>query len=60
MFWEGQLARKKTLAKPVRIFEDNIKTNLKEVKQENVEWIDLAQDMDKWRAVEHGSEIWVA
>ena len=32
-------------------WEDNIKLSLTEVGLEGVEWIDLAQDRDKWRAV---------
>jgi len=32
-------------------WEDNIKLRLTEVGLEGVEWNDLAQDRDKWRAV---------
>jgi hypothetical protein len=31
--------------------EYNIKVDLQEIRVESVDWIDLAQDMDKWRAV---------
>jgi hypothetical protein len=31
--------------------EDNIRTDLKEIGWESVEWIHLAQDRDQWRAV---------
>jgi hypothetical protein len=31
--------------------EDNIKMDLQEVGWEGVDWIDLAQDGDRWRAV---------
>jgi len=30
--------------------EDNIKINLKELVCENVDWINVAQDWDLWRA----------
>jgi hypothetical protein len=32
-------------------WEDNIKTDLREVEWGSVDWIDLAQDRDSWRAV---------
>jgi hypothetical protein len=30
--------------------EDNIKTDLREIGFGDVDWIDLAQDRDRWRA----------
>ena len=30
---------------------DNIKMNLQEVESEGIDWIDLAQDRDRWRAL---------
>ena len=33
------------------IWEDSIKTDLKETALEGLDWIDLAQDGDKWWAV---------
>ena len=32
-------------------WEDNIKMDLEEISCRGMEWIDLAQDMDRWRAV---------
>jgi hypothetical protein len=32
-------------------WEDNIKMDLQEVEWEGVDWIDMAQDRDRWRAV---------
>jgi hypothetical protein len=32
-------------------WEDNIKMDLKEVEREDMDWIDVAQDRDRWRAV---------
>ena len=34
-----------------RRWEDNIKMDLKEVGCGGVDWIELAQDMDMWRAL---------
>ena len=31
--------------------EDNIKTDLKEIEWEGVDWIHVAPDRDKWRAL---------
>jgi len=36
--------------KPRRRWEDNIKINLQEVGCGGMEWIELAQDRDRWRA----------
>jgi hypothetical protein len=37
--------------------EDNIKMDLLEIGWEGVDWIDLAQDRDRWRTlVEHSNE----
>jgi hypothetical protein len=30
---------------------DNIKMDLKEIGWNGIDWIDLAQDMDQWRAL---------
>jgi hypothetical protein len=34
-----------------RRWEDNIKMDLKEVGWESMDWIDLAEDRDRWRAL---------
>ena len=39
------------LGRSRRRWEGNIKVNLREGCWEDVNWIDLAQDRDKWRAV---------
>jgi hypothetical protein len=36
--------------RPRRRWEDNIKMDLQEVGWEGVDWIDMAQDSDRWRA----------
>jgi hypothetical protein len=30
---------------------DNIKIDLREIEWDGIDWIDLAQDMDQWRAL---------
>jgi hypothetical protein len=42
---------KRPLARPRRRWEDGIKIDLREVGSGGVEWIHLAQDRDRWRAV---------
>jgi len=37
--------------RPRRGWEDNIKMDLQEVGCEGVDWIELAQDLDRWRAL---------
>ena len=41
---------KRPLGKPRRRLEDNFKMDLREVGCDFGDWIDLAQDMDQWRA----------
>jgi len=47
----GKPEVKKLLGRPRRRWEDNIKMDLKEVGCEGMDWIQLAQDRDKWRAL---------
>jgi hypothetical protein len=42
---------KRRLLRPRCMWLDNIKTDLGEIRWSFVDWIDLAQDRDKWRAV---------
>jgi hypothetical protein len=37
--------------RPRRRWEDNIKMDLQEVGCEGMDWIELAQDKDRWRAL---------
>jgi len=39
------------LGRPRRIWEDNIKKDLQEVGCGGMDWIELAQDRDRWRAI---------
>jgi hypothetical protein len=42
---------KKPLQKPRRRWVDNIKMDLREIRWDGVDWIDLAQDRDQGRAL---------
>jgi len=50
-FWWGKSEGKRELGRPRRIWEDNIKMDLQEAECGGKEWIELAQDRDKWRAL---------
>ena len=47
----GKFKGKSPLGRPWRRWEDNIKMELQEVGCEGMEWIDLAQDRDRWQAL---------
>jgi hypothetical protein len=47
----GKLAGKKILRSPRHGCEDNIRTDLIEIGSECVDWMQLAQDGQKWLAV---------
>ena len=47
----GKPDGKRPLGRPRRRLEDNIKMDLQEVGGSCGDWIDLAQDMDRWRAL---------
>ncbi|KAJ4432413.1 hypothetical protein ANN_21032 [Periplaneta americana] len=46
----GRQKGNRPLWRPRRIWEDNIKMDLREVGYDDREWINLAQDRDRWRA----------
>ncbi|KAJ4441521.1 hypothetical protein ANN_11377 [Periplaneta americana] len=46
----GRSERKRPLGSPRRRWEDNIKMDLIEVGYDDRDWINLAQDRDRWRA----------
>jgi len=46
----GKIEVKKPLWRPRRRWEDNIKMDLQEVECGGMDWIELAQDRDRWRA----------
>jgi hypothetical protein len=47
----GKLEGKRPLGRSRRRWEDNIKMDLQEVVCGGMDWIGLAQDGDKWRAL---------
>ena len=47
----GKPEGKKPLGRPRRRWEDNIKMDLQEVGGGSEDWMELAQDMDRWRAL---------
>jgi hypothetical protein len=65
MRWTGHVARmgedecvlvgnpegKRPLGRPRRSWVDNIKMDLREIGWGGMDWIDLAQNMDQWRAL---------
>jgi hypothetical protein len=46
----GKPEGKRPLGKPRRKWEDNIKIDLQEVGCGGMDWIELTQDRDRWRA----------
>jgi hypothetical protein len=47
----GKPEGKRPLERPRRRWEDGIKMDLREIGWGGVQWIQLAQDRDRWRAV---------
>jgi hypothetical protein len=47
----GSPEGRRPLGRPRRRWEDNIKMDLQEVGWGGMDWIDMAQDRDRWRAV---------
>jgi hypothetical protein len=47
----GKPEGRKALGRPRRRWEDNIKMELQEVGCVGMDWIDLAQDRDRWRVL---------
>jgi len=45
----GRPEGKRSLARPKRRWEDNIKLDLREIGIEGANWIQLAQDIIQWR-----------
>jgi hypothetical protein len=42
---------KRPLGRPRRRWAENIKMDLKEIGWDDMDWIDLTQDRDQWRAL---------
>jgi hypothetical protein len=47
----GNPEGKRPVGRPRYRWEDNININLREIGWGGMEWIDLAQDRDQWRAL---------
>jgi hypothetical protein len=47
----GKPEGKRPLGRPRRRWEDNVRMDLREIGWGGVDWIDLAQDTDQWRAL---------
>jgi len=47
----GKPEVKRPLGRPRRRWEDNIKMDFQEVGGARVDWMELAQDRDRWRAL---------
>jgi hypothetical protein len=48
---EGKPGGKRPLGKPRPRWEDNIKMDLQEVVEGRADWMELAQDRERWRAL---------
>jgi hypothetical protein len=56
----GMPEGKRPLRRPRRRCVDNIKMDLREIGWDGMDWIDLAQDRDQWRAlVNMVMNLWV-
>jgi hypothetical protein len=47
----GKPEGKRPLRRPRRRWVDNIEIDLREIELDGMDWIDLAQDRDQWRAL---------
>jgi hypothetical protein len=47
----GMPEGKRPLGRPRRRWVDNIKMDLREIGWDGIDWIDLAQNRDQWRAL---------
>jgi hypothetical protein len=47
----GKSEGKRPLGRPRRRWEDNIKMDLRDVGWGGMDWIDLAEDRNQWRAL---------
>jgi hypothetical protein len=51
MILVGKPEVKRPLRRPIRRWEDNIKTDIQEVEFGGMDWIALTQDRNRWRAL---------
>jgi hypothetical protein len=50
-FLVGKPEGKRPFGRPRRTWEDNIKMDLQEMRCGSMDWIELTQDRDRWRAL---------
>jgi ribosome biogenesis protein Nip4 len=50
-FWCGNLGEREPLERPRLRWGDNIKMHLQQVGYGVMEWVELVQDRDRWRAL---------
>jgi hypothetical protein len=53
---ERLIQGKRPLGRPGRMWEDNIKMDLQKVGCGSLNWVDLAEDRDRWREAYTGKE----
>jgi len=59
-FWWGIVREKRLLWRPRHRWKDNIKMDLQEVGCGSMDWFELAQDRDRWRALVNAvKNLWV-
>jgi hypothetical protein len=57
----GKPEEKRPLGRPRRRWVDNIKMDLREIGWDSMDWIDVVQERDQWRAlVNTVMNLWVA
>ena len=56
-FWWGNLRERNYFGRPRRRWKDNIKMDLQEVRYWDLDWIDLGQNRDGWRAFANAVRI---
>ena len=54
----GKPEGKRPLGRPRLRLDDNIKMDLQEAGRGCGDWMDLAQDRDRWRRFEYVNELW--
>jgi hypothetical protein len=56
----GKPEERRPLGRPWRRWEDNIKMDLREVEWGGMDWINVDQDRDRWRALVNAvMNLWV-
>jgi hypothetical protein len=47
----GKLEERRPVGRPRRRWVDNIKIDLREIERDGIDWIDLAENRNQWRAL---------